>query len=458
MKLRFKFIAVLVFLSLISVFLYQAYWLVNFYKEQSTKIEVDIMTALKDADYKEIYWRMSMLKPDSLAYQNNLGPSYISLHKKNIDQVTGDDGSFDVEFSYNADDMLRLFQQELHHNLNKIKGVDFAFYNNLLQIELTQKGIMLATFTEMIDLENDTVLQCIPDDISDVNRAEYASFVYPFDADGKYAYRLNVKQPKIYVLEQMAGILGTSLLMIICLFLSYIYLLRVILKQKSLDEIKSDFINNMTHELKTPISVAYAATDALQNFGFLDDPVKKDEYLNVTKNQLTHLTSLVEQILTMSVEERKNLKLSLENINLYNLFDHLRNQHLLHAHKDITIDIDVEPQNLEVKADKIHFQNVISNLIENSVKYSKESVKIKLSAKIVNGRALISIEDNGIGIPPASLNKVFDRFYRVPTGNIYNVKGYGLGLYYVKTIIEKQGGGIDVESKEGKGTIFNIKL
>jgi len=274
--------------------------------------------------------------------------------------------------------------------------------------------------------------------------------------DPDLSYYLYMKNPKWYIFKDMWGLVTVSVLMVILLIITYVYLIKIILRQKTIDEIKGDFVNNMTHELKTPISVTYAAVDALQNFGLGEDPVKRNEYLNISREQLMYLNRLVEQILTMSVEERKNLRLTLENINIADEFESQKNKFLLNASKPISFVIDVEPDNLSVNADKLHFTNIIGNLIENAVKYSKDSVEIKLSAYQSGDKTIISVSDNGIGIPNGSLDKIFDKFYRVSTGNVHDVKGYGLGLSYVKTIVEKLGWKIKVESSLGKGTCFKI--
>lgn len=407
MKLHTKIIAIFIFLSLLSVICYQIYWIKSSYNEQLAKIESDVAIAMRDADYKEISRRNDLAQLNAL----NL-------------------------------------------NLNP----DFSIYSNLLQIELIRKEIILESFIEMINLKDNTVIESIPHDISQINKADFRQYVFPFDINGTYAYQLNLKHPDFFILKQMSGILIGALLLIILIVISYFYLYRIILRQKSLDEIKSDFINNMTHELKTPISITYAATDALLHYGLIEDKEKRNQYLHICKEQLSRLSSLVEQILTMSVEERKNLKLTKETINLSELFQHLKNQYLLNVTKNTTITIDVQPENLSIDADKIHFPNMIGNLIENSIKYSDDSVEIDLSAKRDSEKIIISLKDNGIGIPPAALPKIFDRFYRVSTGNIHNVKGYGLGLHYVKTIIEKHGGKISVKSKEGIGSEFIITL
>ena len=361
-----------------------------------------------------------------------------------------------IRSSYN--EQLAKIETDVAIAMRDVDYPDFSTYSNFLQIELLRKGIVLESFIEMLNLKDNTVVESIPRDVSQINRADFRQYHFIFDNENMYAYQLNLKHPESYILKKMSGILIGSLLMIILIVFSYIYLYRIILRQKSLDEIKSDFINNMTHELKTPISVAYAATDALLHYGMMEDTEKRNQYLQICQEQLARLSSLVEQILTMSVEERKNLKLTCETINLSELFLHLKNQYLLNVNKNVRINIDVQPENLSIEADKIHFPNMIGNLIENAVKYSGDNVEINLSAKEDGGKILISVKDNGIGIPPSSLPKIFDRFYRVSTGNIHNVKGYGLGLHYVKTIVEKHGGKIAVKSKEGEGSEFIIAI
>ncbi len=396
MKLQFKLIVLLVLVSLIFACSYQIYWINSIYEDQSAKLEIDIMTAMKNADIN-----------------NQIDP-------------------------------------------------DFESYNNQLQLELLLQHINITSFSEKIELSSGNIIQSIPPDTTDIKRKDYHSFIFPYDIEGKYAYRLNVKQPGVFILKQMSGTLILSSILVILLLITYFYLMKVILKQKALDDVKSDFVNNMTHELKTPISIAYAANDALLNFRMMDDPEKREQYLRISQEQLMHLTGLVEQILTMTVEERKNLKLSFTDINLQDLLQSLKKQYELHANKEVQIDIKVTPENLFIYADKVHFKNIMCNLIENSIKYSGDKVHITLSASVTikssTSCTCISVSDNGIGIPAASLPKIFDKFYRVPTGNIHDVKGYGLGLSYVKTIVGKHGGTIRVESKEGEGSCFVMEI
>ena len=400
---NFKSIVLFVLVLLIGTFFYQTYWVWTYYQEQSSKLELDILSAMRSAN----------------------------------DQL--------------------IFQKGDHINIEELISTDFYNYNDLLQGELMQRELIFESVTQLVDARTGNILGCIPDTPMKKDNPEYKHYSYTFDLNHFYAYKLLVKNSNIFLLRQISSILLASFLMMVALIISYIYLLRIILRQKNLDEIKSDFVNNMTHELKTPISVAYAATDALLNHGIIDDKEKRVVYLDASKKQLEHLSGLVEQILTMSVEERKNMKLNLSEICLAEVFEQLKQQYSLNAPKPMDIQISMDPKDIILTADKTHFYNILSNLIENAIKYSGESVKIILSAKQNEDQACICVKDNGIGIPASSLSKIFDRFYRVPKGDIHDVKGYGLGLYYVHTIIEKHGWNIDVQSKEGEGTEFLIR-
>ena len=222
---------------------------------------------------------------------------------------------------------------------------------------------------------------------------------------------------------------------------------------------KSDFTNNITHELKTPIAVAYAANDALLNFNLAEDKMQRDKYLNICQEQLQRLSGLVEQILSMSMERRKTFRLHPETFNLCDLFPALIEQHKLKAGKPVEIRLDIKPEDLAITADRTHFSNILSNLIDNAIKYSPEEADVVVHCrKTETGQIEISISDHGTGIPADKQLLIFDKFYRVPTGNIHNTKGFGLGLFYVKTMVEKHNGTVTVKSEPGKGSTFTIRL
>ncbi len=259
------------------------------------------------------------------------------------------------------------------------------------------------------------------------------------------------------ILRKMAGIIAASLILFFILAFSFWFLIHTMLKQKSLEEMKSDFTNNITHELKTPVAVAYAANDALLNFDAGNDPEKRREYLEISQGQLEKLEGMIEQILSMSMESRKSFELKRETIELEPLLQKLADQHTLSAGKTCDIKINVD-SGLVLDADRFHLSNIVSNLIDNAIKYSGDSVHIDITAKATDEGVEIRVRDNGIGIAPEKQKHIFDKFYRVPTGNIHDVKGYGLGLYYAKTMVEKHGGTIEVSSTPGKGSEFILTL
>lgn len=210
---------------------------------------------------------------------------------------------------------------------------------------------------------------------------------------------------------------------------SFWFLIRIILRQKSVEEMKEDFTHNITHELKTPIAVAYAANDALLNFNGAENLTKRQNYLQIIQTQLKQLSGLVEQILSMSMEQRKNFRLNYEPVELRPMLENLISQHRLKADKPTEFKLIME-ENITLRADRLHLYNVISNLIDNAIKYSDEKAYIYISAIRCNNPCngdrnayvMLKIQDKGIGIPADRQKHLFDKFYRVPTGNLHNVK------------------------------------
>lgn len=461
MKIRLKLTAIVILILLVSVCTYQAYWLVNFHHQQYQKMETVVNNTIESSTFKELSIRMAMMSSKKDEEKGDAALQTDSSKNK-------DEASVSISFSRdstsgeNNPDSIFADLQYITVHLKKglvsavgnLQPLDLVRFDSILTADLSAQGFGIPYIIQCRMIQNDSLIEQIPHITFDIGNSQ--QYVLESINDGTHSYILYMDNPKWYIFKDMWGLITVSVLMVILLIVTYVYLIKIILRQKTIDEIKGDFINNMTHELKTPISVTYAAVDALQNFGIGDDPEKRDKYLTISREQLMYLNRLVEQILTMSVEERKNLRLTLEGINLTDELENQKNKFLLNAPKHISFIIDVKPDDLSVNADKLHFTNIIGNLIENAVKYSKDSVEIKLSAYRSGDKTIISVCDNGIGIPNSSLDKIFDKFYRVSTGNIHDIKGYGLGLSYVKTIVEKHGWNIKVESTEGKGTYFKI--
>ena len=284
---------------------------------------------------------------------------------------------------------------------------------------------------------------------------EYSSDLWEIEyrVNGDLTYYAYISPLTNNILREMGGVITTSALIALVLTFGFWYLLHVIARQRTIEEMKDDFVNNMTHELKTPIAIAYAANDSLLQFPDPKDEERTKKYLTAALDQLSKLSGLVESILAMSMERRKHLTMAKEKIRLRDFLANIIEQQKLKADKPCDIILECQGD-ATVEADPSHFSNVIGNLIDNSIKYSRDSVSIVIKADAAG----VSVSDNGIGIPEKSMPDIWSKFYRVPHGNISDVKGYGIGLFYVKSIIDKHGWSIGVESKPGKGSKFTIKF
>lgn len=264
--------------------------------------------------------------------------------------------------------------------------------------------------------------------------------------------------PAPHILSRMIGTLIGSVVLLVVTTWAFIYMLRTILKQKKLSEIKSDFINNMTHELKTPIATVSAAVEALQHFNAMNDPAKSKDYLEISRSELNRLSGLVEKVLNIAVEERRELDLHPEPVQVVQLLEEVVQRYRIRNGKPVEISLEHNLANVTAMLDRTHFTNAIHNLVDNAIKYSYDSVRIAIRCTGEEGWLRISVSDNGIGIPKAYQHSIFEQFFRVPQGDLHNVKGFGLGLAYVKKIVEKHGGRISVKSEPKHGSEFTIAI
>ncbi|MEO1049631.1 MAG: HAMP domain-containing sensor histidine kinase [Bacteroidota bacterium] len=276
----------------------------------------------------------------------------------------------------------------------------------------------------------------------------------------KQSYYFGVQFPaKEANLINRMGIWVFSSAVLLLVIIFFAYALFVILKQKRLSEVQKDFINNMTHEFKTPISTIAISSEVLKNPAIVKTPERLLNYATIIQDESQRLKKQVERVLQMATLDKEEVNLKKEVIDMHEIIQKaIDNVTLTLEERSGKITCDLNASNAEIKADKLHTTNMIYNLLDNAVKYCKDAPFIAIQTKNERNGVVISIKDNGIGIAPEYQKKVFDKFYRVPTGNIHDVKGFGLGLNYVSLMVKSHGGEVRLESEEGQGSEFQIYL
>ena len=432
-KHRFLIIAVI---SVVMIAAYEGYWLSGLYKSQRQSLEMQISSLISKSELAAYSFQLKREQlTDSIAFLSSDNLSKIVSIKR--------DSSFGNKIRsisvYRRDD----FNKQVASSVTSPEF--YEMMDSILFQNFKEAGI------DEIFRPLDT-----PDVVSDTDSAS-AGYIIVKSTLGKKLYSFDTGLMTGYILLNMSGIIFTSLMVVAIVIFSFWFFISTLKKQMELDEMKSSFTSNITHELKTPIAVAYAANDALLNYGLADNPVKREEYLLDTREQLEKLSALVERILSMSMKERGNFRLEVSETNIRDMFEKIVQETRLRTAKACDIQIEAD-DNLTAIFDAKLMSSVVSTLVDNAVKYSGESVRILLKAIRKSDKLFISVSDNGIGIAQEHQRHVFEKFYRVPHGDVHEVKGYGIGLYFAKTIVERHGGRISLTSTPGEGSTFTIEI
>ncbi len=465
---RFKTISTTFIVVITVIFSCNVYYLISLYNSIRTDVERDVMTALADADIDDLMYRAGRAqalasnvqmqeeveekqaprKAEATTYRDENG-QLISVRTEADGTVIEERAMLSENSSY-SNQMVDAMSRQFHAVMDKYIPLDMAVMDSVLYNQLSNRFIYPDFLCVEVVNSNDSVI-CGNPKLNGESGLD--SFSFNINPDEGIYYKAYMTPLTRHILSQMFGIVITVFLLMIAFSLAFWYLFRTVSRLRTIEEMKDDFVSNMTHELKTPIAIAYSANDALLNYDTSNDPDKKTKYLTIANKQLKRLGELVENILAMSMERRKTMKLRPEDIQLREITEEIAAAQRMRGDKDITINVNVA-DNIVVEADKTHLANVLNNLIDNAIKYSDDCVEISISGD--NNE--VSVRDNGIGIPSKSIPYLFNKFYRVPHGNRQDVRGYGIGLYYVKSILDKMGWGIKVNSVEGKGSVFTIKF
>lgn len=464
-------IIVLTTIALIGLTCFQAYWIQISIDQRKNQLKEQIQISIY-----EIVDRVE--KFEALKKAERSGKLSALLGKSNSDLFS--ELSKDI---YLQDSILNELNIQLRSGIEKDEKLMNSFVKDLLSINYYAKfedrlskedleTIIYQTFDKnkfnstieyaLMGAKGELIYTSVNDStlLKEIEQSSYNTQLFPDDFfNAEFILHFLVKNETQYILKSMWAMLILSILFLIIIVSAFYYNISIIYKQKKLSLIKNDFINNMTHELKTPISTISLACEALNDKDLSRDEKNRARFINTIKEENQRLGGLVENVLQSATVEKETLNLKRELINLNVIIDKsIKNSALQVSNKNGQLDFILKAKNTLLEGDKTHLINVFSNLIDNALKYSTNIPIITISSEDVINGIVVKIKDNGIGIAKEHQLKIFDKLYRIPTGDRHDVKGFGLGLSYVKSIVEKHNGTIKVESQLGKGSTFTIQL
>lgn len=346
----------------------------------------------------------------------------------------------------------------IHGSRDIYERLDRQTLDTLLKKELRSRGISIPYQYGVKNSSNMIFSSFAVNYTPELLKKAYKVLLFPNDLQPQNHF-LYVYFPDTqgFILRNMWSVFLSSVLLFLAVGGVFYSSISTMLKQKKLADIKNDFINNMTHEFKTPISTISLAVEVMKDSDVKKDNVKMNRYLNIIQDENRRLGTQVEKVLQMALLDKGEVKLRLDSVDIHETIEQvLTNLSVQIEQKNGIVNLELEADNSEIVADEVHLTNIIYNLLDNANKYSPENPEITIRTENVGNLLKISISDKGIGMTKDQVARIFERFYRVPTGNLHDVKGFGLGLSYVKKMVELHNGQIVVESKLGEGSKFEI--
>ncbi|MBB1283252.1 GHKL domain-containing protein [Flavisolibacter sp. BT320] len=458
-------------ITILTIAGFQIYWLNKAYEREQRTLEMRTNILFRETVRS---LQAAKLKLDSLSADSAGLPSrrviYRELPDRPTVQVVQQEkmvGMMDVLMQRTRDtsvpsliirrgDSIRVFHDNISPRQNRI--MQFLFDVDALQDSI-RVGEIEKTYSARLKEQNLVVpfrvsrietVDTIPD------RRRFNEVTLGFA--NPVTYRLDLEGTFPFILKRMSPSIIFSIFLVGVTFLSFMLLYRNLLRQRRLADVKNEFISNITHELKTPIATVSVAIEALRSFSASLDPQKTKEYLDISANELQRLSLLVDKVLKLSMFEKKEIELRYEPLNMQSLVAEVTSSMRLQFEKK-KADVQIHAEgDANLQGDRLHLVSVLFNLLDNALKYSNESPEISIGLKDCGAHLQLVVADNGIGIAQEYHNRIFEKFFRVPHGNVHNAKGYGLGLSYVSHVVQKHGGTIEVSSEEGTGSRFTITL
>ena len=432
MKKTFPLITILITISLFGLIFFQVLWLksIKQYREQQLKdnvVEAAGAAAIRLMEEKPV-----------LPYP---AKTDILLN----DRLRFDFNSHSVIQRFSKEEISNIVKESLAQNNLKNVSYEFAVMDGTYTGDQITSERFMKFYSDSLQNEKQ-IVQMQPASGSSLENllpTEYLVVIVPHQNS--------------IVLKELTWVIAGAVLFTLIIIAAFFLTIRTLLRQKKVGEIKSDFINNMTHEFKTPLATISLAVDALKNEKVAGDKEKTNYFTGIIKEENKRMNKQVETILQAALLDKQKVQLNLKKMHAHELIQHaIKNITLPVNERNGELIIHTDATKDEILADEVHFINFVNNLLDNALKYSNEKPVIKLTTSNTGNLFKIKIEDQGIGMNKETLNRIFEKFYRAHTGNVHNVKGFGLGLSYVKTMVEAHKGTIKAESVPGKGSSFTI--
>lgn len=447
--------------TILGITAFQIYWLNDTYKREKRILERTSFFAFRET--------IHTLQASKLRLDRFMPDSTLGKHGKDHQDKGRSSpkrkmlGLINVLRDRTKDSLLQktlLFEDGDTGKANN-RGRQNRFLQFLQEVDSLQDTLSVAEIHQAYSRRMDKQNTNVPFSISKIQKkedddADFNEVTIGFS--NPVTYKLKLGNTFGYLMKRIDTSIILSLFIITFTILSFVLMYRNLVRQRRLGEIKNDFISNITHELKTPIATVSVAIEALRNFNAKIDAQRTKEYLDISHNELQRLSLLVDKVLKLSMFEKQEVDLKYEVLNMQDLVKEVTSSMRLQFEKHkAVVNVSAEGDTM-LEADRLHLVSVIFNLLDNALKYSRSSPVINITISGKGDKASLVIADNGIGIPQEYHDKIFEKFFRVPTGNLHNAKGYGLGLSYVAHVINKHKGTIEIQSSEDKGSKFVITL
>jgi two-component system, OmpR family, phosphate regulon sensor histidine kinase PhoR len=458
-----KILPALMVLTIMAIAAFQTYWLMKAYERESRTLEMRTNFLFRETVFQ---LQGAKLKLDKMANDTANKMVVVSGTEKKLRRGTPTDPKVVnmlnvlVHKVKDTTTGVRVMRNKRKDSLSIFKGgfgrknriMQFLFEMDSLQDPVTPEEISKAYAGRLHEQSISVPFKVKRVPTVESDEPVFNEVTLGFSRPVTFRLELGSRVP--YLLKRISVPILFSFFLVAFTFLSFAVLYRNLLRQRRLSDIKNEFISNITHELKTPIATVSVAIEALRSFNASMDPARTKEYLDISANELQRLSLLVDKVLKLSMFEKKEIELRYEQVNMHALVEEVASSMRLQLEKKgAVLNISTEG-NTTLEGDRLHLVSVVFNLLDNALKYSADQPNISMITRGEKDHVELVIKDSGIGIPPEYHHRIFEKFFRVPTGNLHNAKGYGLGLSYVFHVIKKHHGQIRVESCEGQGSCF----